>query len=829
MTKQMQILSLVLFGFFAFVTHAHAQTTTQPLQAETTSVPATETITSQLANWRGILLSIEQALSRSGLSEADLTKRSEDAAAIRLQALKLDSTLSPQLAQIRDQLDELGPAPKDDEPAESEDIRQKREQLEAKFAGIDGNIKAARLIAIRSDQIEQQIIHKRRDRFVTQISKYTTSIFDVTLWTKFFQGLDGITGRFILFVNESVSSTKTEFKKNAYPLPWLLGIAILIIAVTIFARRLLARKSAIIEALKLNDNSDADHFIDIRIGGLFFLKNGILPVAAIYAFNWLIFSSTSLATRLQELFNEFIFIASAIIIAASLLNVFINPANPGRRLAPLDDKSAKHISRVILLAMLLIGFLRLLNKIVIILVSPLEVSIVLSAVSAIVCFVALFMVLTSIATSTNPASDRMTVRKNFIRWGFVNLLLWAAAIIGVISLVTGYIAFAEFLTWQILIASFIFTLLWLVVELMDIHRERFLEIESGRWRHLSKTTGLSRESVLQSAVFGFGLAKLAIIASALVIFLLSWGYRTGDWAGPVTEAFFGFNIGGLSISFSSIVLALLLFFGGFFVTRAIQHWMRNQFLPITSIDPGLRNSITTVLGYAGIVLAALLAITAAGLDLSKVAIVAGALSVGIGFGLQSIVNNFVSGLILLAERPIKSGDWIITSGGEGTVRKTSVRSTEIETFDGATIIIPNSTLITDSVTNWTHHTQKGRIKIIIGVGYDSDPEVVRNILLECAQSHERIVANPAPSVFFQDFGADALIFELRAHLADINNSTSTKSDLRFAILSALRKAEIEIPYPQRDIHIKSSAINHDLQSATPQKTVRKRSAKPKTT
>jgi len=232
------------------------------------------------------------------------------------------------------------------------------------------------------------------------------------------------------------------------------------------------------------------------------------------------------------------------------------------------------------------------------------------------------------------------------------------------------------------------------------------------------------------------------------------------------------------------------------------------------------------------VLAVLLAITTAGLDLSKVAIVAGALSVGIGFGLQSIVSNFVSGLILLAERPIKSGDWIITSGGEGTVRKTSVRSTEIETFDGATVVIPNSNLITDAVTNWTHHSHRGRIKIAIGVGYDSDPEQVQNILLECAKAHQRVLKRPGPNVFFMDFGADALVFELRAYLADINNSISTKSDLRFAILKALRQAKIEIPYPQRDLHIKSapaslSALNALNDSAATSKRPTPRAAKAK--
>ena len=176
---------------------------------------------------------------------------------------------------------------------------------------------------------------------------------------------------------------------------------------------------------------------------------------------------------------------------------------------------------------------------------------------------------------------------------------------------------------------------------------------------------------------------------------------------------------------------------------------------------------------------------------------------GVGFGLQSIVNNFVSGLILLAERPIKTGDWVTTSDGEGYVKKISVRSTEISTFDNATVIVPNSELITNSVTNWTHDGNEGRIIIPIGVSYDSDPHRVREILLDCATRHPLVLHDPSPVVYFADFGASSLDFQLRCYLPDINYGLSTKSELRFMILSELRAAGIEIPFPQRDVHIRS--------------------------
>ena len=158
----------------------------------------------------------------------------------------------------------------------------------------------------------------------------------------------------------------------------------------------------------------------------------------------------------------------------------------------------------------------------------------------------------------------------------------------------------------------------------------------------------------------------------------------------------------------------------------------------------------------------------------------------------------------MAERLIKAGDWVVTAGGEGYVRKISVRSTEIETFDRATVIVPNSTLITDNVTNWTHGNKSGRIIVPVGVGYDSDPDQVEKILLECAKDHRFILGRPAPVVYFMDFGASSLDFQLRCFLGDINNALTVSSELRFEILKALRKANIEIPYPQQDLHIRSN-------------------------
>lgn len=179
------------------------------------------------------------------------------------------------------------------------------------------------------------------------------------------------------------------------------------------------------------------------------------------------------------------------------------------------------------------------------------------------------------------------------------------------------------------------------------------------------------------------------------------------------------------------------------------------------MDIGLKSSVSTAFGYLGMLAAAAIAASFAGFDLANLAIVAGALSLGIGFGLQSIANNFVSGLILLAERPVKVGDWIRVSGEEGYVRRISVRATEIQTFERSTVIVPNSDLISGTVKNMMLSDRSGRLSIKIGVGYDSDPDQVRTILQEVARSHQQVLGFPEPRVYLTDFGDNSIDFRAR--------------------------------------------------------------------
>ena len=771
----------------------HAQTATVD-NSTTPSVPGLQQAEIDLASWAGTLDSITQGLGREGLRANELDDFFAEAERIRLLANAEIAKLQPRADELQQQLAELGDAPAEGQPPESEDVQARRADLNLQFAKVDADVKAARLAAIRSQQVQRTINQERQSRFFSSISARDKSIITTKFWGKFFGGFKSYFRSLNLLFEDSFSIMFKEFEKK----PW--KIFSLIFFLALFALMFIRLRKFLAPRLSSDEISNGESdFFSSRFAR--FCRQGILPVALIYAVYQLFWLLFLLTERFDRFLTGVIVAGSFYIIAIVLKRIILTPNLQGQRVANISDLAAQKISRIITIGLAISFTISVINTTSIVLFSPVEVTMGLSFWSAVIIGIMTLSILWIYYKDGTKRTKLLDTQKKANLWFYLNILVWCVSFAIFGAAILGYVAMAEFLSQQLVFGLIVVGVAWLFLRSIDVLFAIPTAEQQAEIANLSSDE--TDASANQFAILGTGVLKLIVYLAAGILLMLPWGYRTSDFFQIFKDLFFGFEVGGLSISLSTIFLAIGLFFIGYTVTVALRSWLNNKLLPTTKLDIGISNSISTVFGYIGFILAAILGVSAAGFDLSNLAIVAGALSVGVGFGLQSIVNNFVSGLILLAERPIKAGDWIVTSGGEGTVKKISVRSTEIETFDRATVIVPNSTLITDNVTNWTHENKTGRIIVPVGVGYDSDPDQVKEILLNCAKEHRLILGRPEPVVFFMDFGASSLDFQLRCFLADINYSLTVTSELRFAILAALREANIEIPFPQNDVHIRS--------------------------
>ena len=759
---------------------------TAPAPAVTVQLPVLLAKEVERARWlTNRLESVEKSVTRVRDRDEELNQRLPTLDKILSDAVVAADQLKPDRRNYKSQIDRLGAAPKDGE-SEAEAITEERKRLNAIHAEVDGAIKSAELTLVRGRQLLARIQELRLEIFRRGLLTRSPTLLSPSLWTEAMAALTLAKAEIGAIFNDWVSRIGGRFNLFLF----VLGAALVVgVGLHIGARRVRRgmRQLAIAE-----HPSFPKRMLIAGLDAPLRMLPKIAAAAIVYiGLHWLDLLYLQVG-GLAGAALKAIVIASA---GTAYTTSYLQPARPDWRVIDLGEPAAWRVRRLIRYGVYLFALDVFVRTVISELALPLSVNILWVSFVGL-AFAYLFIRGARCQPKIPVISERPVA---FIAGQLLKGLLVITAIAIVVAVFTGYTAFAHYITTRLVTVG---TAIFLLV--IFYLANRAIAAEPELIKHETSGSEQTLPIEIRSRV-ARGLSILldvVLFVIAFPVLLLSFGVLSNEIWTLTNRALYGFEVGGIEISLLNIGLAVGLFAIILLLTRMLQRWLGETVLHPSRTEQGLGNSIRTGIGYLGFAVAALAALAHAGLDITNLAIVAGALSVGIGFGLQSIVNNFVSGLILLVERPIKVGDWIKVADTQGYVRRISVRATEIETFERASVIIPNSALITGTVTNLTLRNALGRITIPIGVSYDSDPDLVQKLLLEAANECTLVARHPAPFVVFEGFGDSALDFSVRIYVPDVNSSLSTQTEVRKAIVNKFRQQGIEIPFPQQDLHLR---------------------------
>ena len=737
---------------------------------------------------RAELAQQQAALRRPNLSSTDLQglRTRVDAVTERLRTVVSD--LAAPLASARELLAQLGAKPKDG-ATEGADVARDRAEREAAVAAVDDAQRVARALLAQAEQLTTEVSDRRRSAFANALFERSYSLVSPDLWLAAATSLPRDLRALQIVGQDSVS----RFEGRASPATLtLLGLATgaaiaFHIARRHLAPRLLRRSAAATEVNRRRKVRSALGVMVFEAGP---------TIAGSFLIYQLLLVADLFPGRLYPILAAILGGIAFVAFLRAAVDAILAPDRPAWRLVSMSDGPANWTATLAVAFGTAVAVGRVLDAVNQAIAAGLPLTVATRAVVVLVsaCILAELLRRFALKVDTDESCLGPYVPTEPALAGPARLLGWAVVAAVVAGLLGGYVAFSSFLINQVAWIASILGFLYIVVTISDEFLGETLRGNSRVSTTLQANLGLRRRALEQLGVLGAGLARVILFVVAGLLALAPWGVESGDITSNLRAAFFGFQVGDVTVSLSTIFVGLLLFGGVLAATRLLQGWLATTFLPTTELDAGLRNSIQTAAGYVGFFAAAALALSYLGLGLDKIAIVAGALSVGIGFGLQSIVNNFVSGLILLWERPIRVGDLVVIGDGEGYVRRISVRATEIETFDRSSVIIPNSNLISGVVKNKVRGDRTGRVIISVGIGRDKDPARTAEILTGAASAHADVLNEPPPRVLFKAIGSSSLDLDLVCFVDDVTKQIRVQSDLNFAVFKTLLEDGI-IPLP----------------------------------
>jgi len=695
------------------------------------------------------------------------------------QAQALIAERTPLLATLDARATELGAAPTGG-VKEAPDIAAQRKDIDSQRANLDADIKRAKLIVVDAGQLAGAITQARRNNFQMRLSQRTASPLTPTFWRDIGSGLARDRDSVAALLGAARDSLARAFApENRMRSLGGLALGLFVFAfLRWFAERALMRWTA----------NRVPHGR---------LRRSALAIAIVTGTT--LFSGLGAAIMLggfgDTLDDDSRALGSALVRAVlggsfvtGLARALLSATRPSWRLASIGDDVALRLRALPWLA----GFAVALGVFVYRFYALAGTGVSATILGSL-CIAILYalVIAWSLARTTQRASRPVDAARP--AWiGAMFALLWTGVLATALAAATGYVALAHQVARQMVFAGIVAATLYLLVHFIE---DLFASAAQSRAGWMPRTLGLSQHALDQWSVLGSAALRVAAIVLGLKFVLAPLGADPADLIAQLGRIGGGVSIGQISVTPTAIVTAAVVLLGGIAAVRGLQRWLRGNYLPTTRLDEAMRNSITTLLGWLGIVVVIAFALAALGLSLERVAWVASALSVGIGFGLQAIVQNFVSGLILLVERPVKVGDWVVLGDIEGDIRRINVRATEIQLGDRSTAIVPNSQLITQSVRNVTLANAEGRVLFKLPLPLDCDAARVRQVVLDALAAHAGVLAKPAPSVLLDGIAGGSLVFVAAAYIANPRQASGVRSDLLIEILSQLRAQGIALSTP----------------------------------
>lgn len=687
-----------------------------------------------------------------------------------------------QLDELDARLAELGTAPEQGSGGEASDLARQRNELQKQRATADNELKLARLIAVDAQQKGADLVEQRRARFQATLTERVDSPISPTFWRALHQSYPADAARLRALAQETGSQFSTAQVMG------ILAATLLAIAGIWTAERLL---------LRLAPNRLPQGRLRRSLLAVCRVLAHVVIVGIAAEITYTVLKQqSSLSADWNDIGRTAIRLSMFAAFVVGLGRALLSSRHESWRLMALPNATAASLRPLPWAAALVLSLGGMLKYVAAAAGASLVTEVAAHVLSTLALTGVVAWLLWRLGSGLRPTDNQAQDDEPAAPWlAPLLVVLWCILWAIWVTMALGFVSLAAFSAFQVVWTGLISATFYLLFKFADDVATALLSSRSSVGLRMQATFRVTPQAMDQSAVIVSAISRLALFFYMVIALLAPFGTTPDELFQRSGRFGTGFRLGEIQLVPQAIFTAIAVAFGGFLALGVFKRWLTRKYLPHTTMEPGMRTSVTTLLGYAGGVMVVALALSAVGIGVERIAWVASALSVGIGFGLQAIVQNFISGLILLAERPVKVGDWVVLGGMEGDVKRINVRATEIRLGDRSTLIVPNSEFITKSVRNMTLANAEGRVQIRLPMPLTTDASKVRSVMLEAFSAHEGVLNAPAASVQLDGIDNGYLVFIGTAFVQGPRAVGGVRSDLLFTILEGLKAASLPLTTP----------------------------------